>query len=80
MQIKEAIVFRFEDICKARNIAYNKLATMSGVTPSTVYSMFDSRRKDLSVITLKKLLDGLDISTQEFFSNDIFKNLDWEIK
>ncbi len=72
MQIKEAIVLRFEDICKARNMAYNKLATISGVTPSTVYSMFDSRRKDLSVITVKKLLDGLGISIEEFFEHDIF--------
>lgn len=62
MLIKEAIVLHLKDICKKRNICYNELAVISGVTPSTVYSLMDERRKDLSVITLKKLCDGLDIS------------------
>lgn len=80
MQIKDAIVFRFKKICKERNISNNQLATLSGITPSTVYSMMDSSRKDLSVITVKKLCDGLNISITEFFEDDIFKNLEQEIK
>lgn len=80
MQIKEAIVLRIQNICNNRNMKYNELATRSGVTPSTVYSMMDSRRKDLSVITLKKLCDGLDITISEFFNDEIFINLEQEIK
>ena len=60
MQVKEAIVFRFQQICRERNIAYNDLARRAGVSPSTVYSMMDDGRRDLSVITVKKLCDGLD--------------------
>ena len=41
MTVKDAVVLRFKDICKERNIKYNELATISGVTPSTVYSMMD---------------------------------------
>ena len=79
MQIKEAIVKRFQEICLERNIKYNELATISGVTPSTVYSMMDESRKDVSVITVKKLCDGLDLSMSEFFSDPIFESLDQEI-
>ena len=57
---------------------YNELATVSGVTPSTVYSLMDASRKDLSVITLKKLCDGLDIT--EFFDDELFKTLEQEIR
>lgn len=78
--IKEAIVKRLNNICKQRSICYNELATLSGVTPSTVYSLMDESRKDLSVITLKKLCDGLDMTITEFFTDDIFKNLEQEIK
>ena len=39
MTVKDAVVLRFKDICKERNIKYNELATISGVTPSTVYSL-----------------------------------------
>lgn len=80
MKIKEAIVFRFQGLCKDNHIKYNELATRSGVTPSTVYSMVDNRRKDLSVITVKKLCDGLGISISEFFSDKIFDELDQEIQ
>lgn len=80
MHFKEAVVIRFKDLCKKENIKYNELATRSGVTPSTVYSMMDSRRKDLSVITIKKLCDGLNISIIDFFTDNIFDNLEQEIK
>lgn len=80
MRIKEAIVKRFQQLCQERNIKYNELATMSGVTPSTVYSMMDETRKDISVITVKKLCDGLDISITEFYSDPIFEQLEQEIQ
>lgn len=80
MHIKNAIVLRFKQLCEEKGIAYNQLATMSGITPSTVYSMLDESRKDLSVITVKKLCDGLDISIVDFFDDDIFRSLEQEIK
>lgn len=80
MRIKSAIVQRFQQLCKERNIKYNELATISGVTPSTVYSMMDDTRKDLSVITVKKLCDGLNITITEFFSSSIFEELEQELQ
>ena len=68
MIVKQAVVNRFLQICKDRNIKPNELANISGVTPSTVYSMLDERRKDISIITIKKLCDGLGITLGEFFS------------
>ena len=80
MGIKEAVVKRFQQLCQERNLKYNELATRSGVTPSTVYSMMDERRKDVSVITVKKLCDGLDISISAFFNDQIFEELEQEIR
>ena len=79
MHIKDAIVLRFQKICRTRKIRYNELAIRAGVTPSTVYSMMDPRRKDLSVITVKKLCDGLDMTITEFFNDKIFLILEQEI-
>lgn len=79
MLIKDAVVLRLQTICKERNIKYNELATRSGVTPSTVYSLMNTNRRDLSVITLKKLCDGLDMTITDFFDDDIFKSLEQEI-
>ena len=79
MRIKEAVVERFKEICRGRGIKYNELATLSGVTPSTVYSMMDPTRKEVSVITVKKLCDGLDISIPKFFNAPVFEQLEQEI-
>ena len=80
MNVKQASVSRFQEIMKARNIRPNELANLSGVTPSTVYSMLDERRKELSINTIKKLCDGLEITLGEFFSAEVFDNLEQEIK
>ena len=80
MIVKQAVVNRFLQICKDRNIKPNELANISGVTPSTVYSMIDERRKDISIITIKKLCDGLEITLGEFFSTSEFDNLEQEVK
>jgi transcriptional regulator with XRE-family HTH domain len=80
MYIKDAIVERFKEICAERDIKYNALATMSGVTPSTVYSMMKEKHRELSVTLVKKLCDGLDMSITEFFDTETFRNLEQEIK
>ena len=80
MTVKDAVVLRFQQICELRRIKPNELENISGVTPSTVYSMMDSKRRDMSVITIKKLCDGLDITLGEFFSTPEFDALEQESK
>ncbi|MBR6426145.1 MAG: helix-turn-helix transcriptional regulator [Oscillospiraceae bacterium] len=80
MTVKDAVVQRFQEICAQRGIKANELATLSGVTPSTVYSMMDKRRRDLSILTIKKLCDGLDMTLGEFFSIPEFDTLEQEIR
>lgn len=78
--VKEAVVARFQEIMKERGIRTNELANRSGVTPSSVYSMLDPRRKEVSVNLVKKLCDGLDMTLGEFFSAPVFDELEQEIQ
>ena len=78
--VKSAVVERFKNICKERGIAANELANISGVTPSTVYSLFDEKRKNVSITTIKILCDGLEMSLGEFFTSPEFDRLDQEIE
>jgi transcriptional regulator with XRE-family HTH domain len=80
MYIKDAVVERFKELCAERGIKYNALATLSGVTPSTVYSMMKEKHRELSITLIKKLIDGLDMTVTEFFDTDVFRNLEQEIK
>jgi len=78
--IKDAVVARFQKICAEKQIKFNELATRSGVTPSTVYSMMDSSRRDISIVTIKRLCDGLDMTLGEFFGTPEFDALEQEIQ
>lgn len=80
MSIKDAVADRFIEICQKRGIKPNELATLAGVTPSTVYSMLDKTRRDVSITTIKKLCDGLEITMGQFFSAPVFDGLEQEIK
>ena len=80
MDIKDVIVNRFNELCAERNICINERANISGVTPSTAYSMMDKNRRDISIRTIKKFCDGLEITLGEFFSTKDFDDLEQEIK
>ena len=80
MGVKDAVTARFASICRQRGIKYNELAVQAGVTPSTVYSMMDVRRRDVSIVTIKMLCDGLEISLAEFFSGPEFTGLEQELQ
>ena len=80
MGVKDAVAARFASICHQRGMKYNELAVRAGVTPSTVYSMMDERRRDVSIVTIKVLCDGLEISLAEFFSGQEFADLEQEIQ
>ena len=80
MTVKEAVVARFVEILKERNMRANELANLSGITPSTVYSMLDGRRKEITINVIKKLCDGLNITLGEFFAEKIFDELEQEVR
>ena len=79
MQVKDAVARRIRGLCRERGIKVNELANISGVTPSTVYSLLDPKRRDVSVITVKKLCDGLGMTLGDFFSTADFDALEQEI-
>ena len=80
MGTKEAIANRILQLCEERNIAVNELASISGVSPSTVYSILNEKSQNPGAVTIKKLCDGLNITLGAFFSTPEFDALEQEIK
>ena len=80
MNTKEAVAQRILDLCAERNIAINALALISGVSPSTIYSMLIEKSQNPGIVSIKKLCDGLDISVKEFFNSPVFEDLEQEIQ
>ena len=80
MYTKEAVAKRILQLCQEKNIAINALANLSGVSPSTVYSMLNEKSQNPGVVSIKKLCDGLEISLKSFFDDPIFEDLEQEIR
>ncbi len=80
MNTKEAVERRILELCQERNIAINELANISGISPSTIYSMLNEKSKNPGVVSIKKICDGLDITLKEFFNCELFDDLEQEIK
>ncbi len=80
MNTTEAIKIRILTLCGERNISLNKLATISGLSLSSLKSILYGRSLNPTIKTIKILCDGLDITLGEFFSSPEFDSLEQEIK
>lgn len=74
--VKNRLIF----LCGEKRITINKLATESGVAPSTIKNILYGKSTNPGIVTLKKLCDGLGISLIEFFNTEEFAALEQEIK
>ena len=77
--VSEAVSRRILQLCRDKNITVNNLATLSAVTQSTVNDIINMKSKNIGIVTLKKLCDGLQITITDFFDDDMFRNLEQEI-
>ncbi len=80
MSVKDAVAARVQGLFRERHMAINELANICGITPSTLYSLIDPRRRDVSIITIKKICDGLELPLAEFFLAPEFTALEQEIE
>ena len=80
MNAKQAVSARILELCKQRGIAINALANRAGISPSTIYSILNTKSMNPGIVTIKQICDGIDISLREFFDSPIFENLEQEIR
>ncbi len=78
--IYNAVVTRIRSLCKQQSITPNALSYRAGISQATIKSILNGESKAPTIVTLKKICDGFEISITDFFNDDIFKNLTQEIK
>lgn len=62
MTYSDVIIMRLSGLCKERGITANKLATLSGITQSTVENLMSGKTKNPKLKTLHKIATGLGIT------------------
>jgi transcriptional regulator with XRE-family HTH domain len=80
MTARNAVRQRMLDLCNFHNITPNKLATISGVTQSTLNNIINVGSNNPTISTVAKICDGLGITIREFFDDEIFGDIEQEIK
>lgn len=65
MTYADAVIKRLTSLCKERNITINKLATLSGITQSTVENIISGKTRNPKLKTLHKIAVGLDMTVSE---------------
>ena len=71
---------RILELCGKKNITINRLATISGLPPSSVKNILYGKSHNPKLLTIKMICDGLDITLGEFFSTPAFDNAEQEIQ
>ncbi len=80
MNTVTAVKNRILELCEERGISINKLATISGLPPSSIKNILYGKSQNPKVLTIKMICDGLGITLGEFFSTSEFDELEQEIK
>lgn len=80
MTFVEAVVKRIVELCAERNISINKMGVICGIRQSTLNNIIHAGAYGPTVLTIKKICDGMEITLCEFFDTDYFNKLEQEIR
>lgn len=76
IEVRNRILF----LCEEKGMTINRLATESGLSPSSLKNILYGKSKNPGIVTLKLICEGFGISLSEFFDTDKFKGSDRELQ
>lgn len=76
LEVKNRILI----LCEQKSMTINKLATESGLSPSSLKNILYGKSKNPGIVTLKLICEGLGISLGEFFDTETFKSYEKELQ
>lgn len=73
MNINERIAARIRELREQQNLTQEELAWKSDLNRTTM-NHIENGRRNISSETLEKIINGLEISFQDFFTSPLFQN------
>lgn len=73
MNINERIAARIRELREQQNLTQEELAWKSELNRTTM-NHIENGRRNISSETLEKIINGLEISFQDFFTSPLFQN------
>jgi len=78
MKLGEAIKLRIIELCQEKEVSFNRLALLSGLTQSTVDSILKGKSRSPRLVTLMKISYGLGVTICEFLDDPKIGDADLE--
>ncbi|MBR6754695.1 MAG: helix-turn-helix transcriptional regulator [Clostridia bacterium] len=80
MSTYNEVKHRILRLCEEKHMTINKLATESGVAPSSIKNILYGKSINPGIVTIKMICDGFGISLTDFFDTPEFRSLEQDIK
>lgn len=74
MRSKEAL-----NLCDENELSLNALGARCGITQSTLNNIVNGRNNSITIQTVLRICRGLGMELQEFFDDDLFRDIEQEI-
>lgn len=76
MEIMEAVCTRIRQLQESSEVSVNGMAAECGLNQSTLQHIVSGQRETVSIATIQKLCDGLELDMAAFFDADIFADVE----
>jgi len=78
MRLKKALRRRILELCAEQDLTLVQLSRRCGMTHTTLCNVLN-RNNSMTLYTLQRICEGLDISLPSFFRSDLFHDMEQEI-
>lgn len=79
MRSKEALQIRILNLCDENELSLNALGARCSITQSTLNNIVNGRNNSITIQTVLRICRGLGMELQEFFDDDLFRDIEQEI-
>lgn len=76
MQLSEAVKKRIINLANERDLNLHRLSLKAGISYSTLSSFINGKSESPKLVTLLHICEGLGIELNEFFTDDLFKDIE----
>lgn len=76
MQLSEAVKKRIINLANEKNLTLHRLSLRAGISYSTLSSFINGKSQSPKLVTLLHICEGLDIELNEFFTDNLFKDVE----
>ena len=78
MKLQKAVALKITNLLIQNNLSRYALCKKIIMPEQTLKNIIDERNSDIKLNTIAKIADGFGLTLEQFFSDEVFKNVEFE--